>query len=152
MGEEGNYSPNLGAIDVEHLEGAAKAAKNLANRRFAKFEDDIQMIINLHVLSIEDQETLCVHISMASPGTGQGGRNGDDDKKKVAEAFDRQVPKFSRKVKFLDLMIIKGESYASWRNCINQQAELADLENIRAQDLQSMKFFQGLNKTDRLYD
>ena len=72
--------------------------------------------------------------------------------KKVAEAFDRQVPKFSRKVKFLDLMIIKGESYVSWRNCINQQAKLADLENIRAQDLQSMKFCQGLNKTDRLYD
>ena len=88
---------------------------------------------------------------MASPGTGQGGKNGDDDQK-VAEAFDRQVPKFARKVKFLDLRIIKGESYVSWRNCINQQAELADLENIRAQDLQLMKFCQGLNKTDRLYD
>ena len=88
---------------------------------------------------------------MASPGTGQGGQNGDDDQK-VAEAFDRQVPKFARKVKFLYLIIIKGESYVSWRNCINQQAELADLENIRAQDLQLMKFCQGLNKTDRLYD
>ena len=56
---------------------------------------------------------------MASPGTGQGGQNGDDDQK-VAEAFDRQVPKFARKVKFLDLRIIRGESYVSWRNCINQ--------------------------------
>ena len=82
MGEKGKYSPNLGPMDVDHLEGAAKAAKNLAERRFARIKDDIQMIINLHVLSIEDQETLCVHISMASPGTGQGGRNGDDDKKK----------------------------------------------------------------------
>ena len=58
MGEEGKYSPNLGAMDVDHLERAAKAAKNLADRRFAKFEDDIPMIINLQVLSIEDQKTL----------------------------------------------------------------------------------------------
>ena len=58
MGEEGKYSPNLGAMDVDHLKGAGKASKNLADRRFAKFEDDIQMIINLQVLSIEDQKTL----------------------------------------------------------------------------------------------
>ena len=58
MGEEGKYSPNLGAMDVDHLEGAAKAAKNLAERRFARLKDDIQMIINLQVLSIEDQKTL----------------------------------------------------------------------------------------------
>ena len=36
-------------------------------------------------------------------------------------------------------------------NRINQQAELADLENLRAQEIQLMKFCQGLNKTDRLY-
>ena len=58
MGEEGKYSPNLGAMDVDHLEGAGKVAKNLTDRRFAKFKDDIQMIINLQVLSIEDQKTL----------------------------------------------------------------------------------------------
>ena len=61
MCEEGKYSPNLRAMDVDHLEGAAKAAINLADRRFAKFEDDIQMIINLQVLSIEDQKTLMKH-------------------------------------------------------------------------------------------
>ena len=32
---------------MDHLEGAAKAAKNLADRRFAKFEGDIQMIIDM---------------------------------------------------------------------------------------------------------
>ena len=47
MGEEGKYFPNLGAMDVENLEGAAKAAKNLADRRFATFEGDIQMIIDM---------------------------------------------------------------------------------------------------------
>jgi hypothetical protein len=29
MGEEGKYSPGLAAMDVESLEGAAKAAQNL---------------------------------------------------------------------------------------------------------------------------
>ena len=49
-------------------------------------------------------------------------------------------------------MITKGENYVHRSNHINQQAELADLEGIKAQDLQLMKFCQGLNKTDRLYD
>ena len=67
MGEEGKYSPNLGAMDVDHLEGAGKAAKNLADRRFAKFKDNIQMIINLQVLSIEDQKTLMNRFVSTSP-------------------------------------------------------------------------------------
>ena len=32
------------------------------------------------------------------------------------------------------------------------QPELAHLEVIRSQDLQLMKYCQGLHKTDRLYD
>ena len=40
----------------------------------------------------------------------------------------------------------------SWANRINQKAKLADLQNIRAQDLQLMTFCKGLNKADRLYD
>ena len=138
-----NIPPNLGPMDVDHLEGAAKAAKNLAERRFARFKDDIQMIINLQVLSIKDQKTLMKRFVSTSlwPLLELGRGDGMELViKKVAEAFDRQVPKFARKVKFLNLMIIKGESYVSWRNCINQQAELADLKIIRAQDLQSMKF------------
>jgi len=49
-------------------------------------------------------------------------------------------------------MILKGESYVSWANRINQQTELADLKNIKAQDLQLMTFCKGLSKTDCLYD
>lgn len=47
MGDESKFFPNLGAMDVENLEGAGKAAKNLADRRFAAFEGDIQMIIEM---------------------------------------------------------------------------------------------------------
>ena len=50
--------------------------------------------------------------------------------KKVVEAYNRLNPTFNWKVPFLDIMIVKGESYISWMNRINQQAELADLENI----------------------
>ena len=107
---------------------------------------------NIQVLSIEGQQTLMKRFVSTSlwPLVELGRGDGMEMMiKKVAEAYDRQVPKFARKVKFLELIIIKGESYVSWSN---QQAELADLDNIRAQDLQLMKFSQGLNKTDRLYD
>ena len=72
--------------------------------------------------------------------------------RKVGEAYERQVPLFARKVKFLELMITKGESYIQWANRINQQAELADMEGIKAQDLQLMKYCQGLHKTDKRYN
>ena len=49
MGEEGKFFPNLGAMDEENLEGAGKAAKNLADRRFTAFEGDIQMIIEMEM-------------------------------------------------------------------------------------------------------
>ena len=48
-GEEGKYSSNLGAMDMENLEGAAKAAQNLADRRFTAFEGDIKMIIDIEM-------------------------------------------------------------------------------------------------------
>ena len=38
---------------------------------------------------------------------------------KVKEAYDRKVPIFARKVKFLELMITKGENYVHWSNRIN---------------------------------
>ena len=72
--------------------------------------------------------------------------------KKVVEAYNRKNPTFNRKVQFLDMLFVKGKSYISWMSRINQQAELAGLENIRAQEIQLMKFCQGLNKSDRLYD
>lgn len=54
---------------------------------------------------------------------------------KVGEAYERQVPIFARKVKFLDLARVKGEGYKEWANIINQQSELAHLEGIKAKDL-----------------
>ena len=36
--------------------------------------------------------------------------------RKVGEAYERQVPIFARKVKFLELMITKGEGYIKWAN------------------------------------
>jgi hypothetical protein len=39
---------------------------------------------------------------------------------------------FSRKVKFLALMIIKGEGYMEWAAGINQVSELADLDGIKS--------------------
>ena len=72
--------------------------------------------------------------------------------KKVLEAYNRLNPTFNRRVQFLDIMIMRGESYITWMNRINQQEELADLENVRSQEIQLRKFCQCLNKTDWLYE
>ena len=123
------------------------------------WQGDMKLFIktcsNIQVLSTDELRTLMKRfVSTSLWPLVELGRADSMDMviKKVGEAYNRQVPKFARKVKFLELMIIKGENYVSWSNRINQQAELADLEGIKAQDLQLMKFCQGLNKTDRLYD
>ena len=52
--------------------------------------------------------------------------------KRIEEAFDRLQPVFFREVKFLDLMIIKGEGYVKLAARINQVSELADLDGIKS--------------------
>ena len=47
MGDEAKYSPGLVAMDRESLEGAAKAAQSLTDRRFQDFEGDIEIIIGM---------------------------------------------------------------------------------------------------------
>ena len=60
MGEESKFSPNIGAMDVENMEGAGKAAKNLADRRFDAFEVDVQVIIDMRMLDKENHKLLKV--------------------------------------------------------------------------------------------
>ena len=90
---------------------------------------------NIQVLSTDELRTLMKRFVATSlwPLVELGRADSMDMMiKKVGEAYNRQVPKFARKVKFLELMIIKGENYVSWSNRINQQAKLADLEGIKA--------------------
>ena len=47
MGEEPKYSPGLAAMDRESLEGAAKAAQGMTDRKFQDFEADIEIIIEM---------------------------------------------------------------------------------------------------------
>ena len=81
---------------------------------------------NLQSLSIEDQKTLMKRFVFTAlwplVELGRGDEMGTMIKK-VLEAYHRQNPTFIRKVQFLDMMIVKGESYISWANRINQQAE-----------------------------
>ena len=98
---------------------------------------------NLRTLSMDNQKTpMKRYVSTASWSLVDVGR-GDDMAtmiKKVLEAYNRLNPTFNIRVQFLDIMIMRGESYISWMNRINQQAELADLKNIRSQEIQLMKF------------
>ena len=60
----------------------------------------------------------------------------------------RVEPLFSRKIKFLDLKIMQGEGYVDWAIRINETSQLADLDNIKSQDLMLMKYCQGLKQED----
>ena len=115
----------------------------------------IKTCSNLEILSTEEQRTFCkmfVNPALWSTVEFLRGDNMEVMVKRVEEAFDRLQPVFSRKVKFLELMTIKGESYVEWAARINQVSELADLDGIKSQNLKLMKFCQGLKQSDRLYD
>ena len=45
-------------MDVENMEGAGKAAKNLADRRFAAFEGNIQVIIDMRMFDEDNHKLL----------------------------------------------------------------------------------------------
>ena len=51
MGDEAKYSPGPAAMDRENLEGAAKAAQSLTDRRFQDFEGDIEIIIGMDMFN-----------------------------------------------------------------------------------------------------
>ena len=55
-------------------------------------------------------------------------------------------------MKFLDLMILKGEGYVEWAMRINELSDLADLDSIQSQDLKLMKYCQGLKPEDKLHN
>ena len=63
MEEEAKFSPGLGAMDMESLEGAGKAAQSLTNRRFKAFEGDIQIIIDMGIFD-EDNTRLVKELKL----------------------------------------------------------------------------------------
>ena len=115
----------------------------------------IKTCSNIDIISSNKQRTLMKRFVLTALWTMVELNRADSIEvmvRKVREAYVRQVPIFARKVRFLELMITKGEGYIQWANRINQQAELANIEGIKAQDFQLMKYCQGLHETDRLYD
>ena len=74
----------------------------------------IRTCSNLNILSRAEQRILSkrfVHSTLWSQVVFFQNDNMVTMVKRVEEAFDRLQPLFSRKVKFLDLMILKGEGY-----------------------------------------
>ena len=43
--EEEKYAPNFGNMDLSEIQGTAKATKNMADRRFKRFTEDIKVVI-----------------------------------------------------------------------------------------------------------
>ena len=44
--EEKKYVPNFGNMELSEIQGTAKAAKNMADRRFKRFTEDIKVVID----------------------------------------------------------------------------------------------------------
>ena len=72
--------------------------------------------------------------------------------KRIEETFITLQPIFARKVKFMDMMIMKGEKPLTWAMRIDEEAELADLKTLKPQEIKLMELCHGLKSEDRLYD
>ena len=59
---------------------------------------------------------------------------------KIEETFKNLQPIFCRKVKSMDMKIIKGERALDRAIRIDAKAELADLESIKPQEIKLIKF------------
>ena len=101
---------------------------------------------NLDSLSREDQRTLCkkfVEPLLWAQVLFKPGDNTQTMIQKIQDTFDMMQPKFSRKIQFLNLKIENGEGKLEWAMRLQEAAELADLESIKAQELKFLKYFQG---------
>ena len=107
----------------------------------------IRTCSNLEILSRSKERTLCKRFVEPALWSQVIFFDNDDMApmvKKVQETFDTLQPSFARKVKLLDLMIMKGEGYLEWAMRINEISDLADLDSIKSQDLKLIKYCQGL--------
>ena len=71
---------------------------------------------------------------------------------KIEETFKDLQPIFSKKVKFMDMMIMKAERPLDWAMRIDAESELADLETLKPQESKLLKFCQELKSEDQLYE
>ena len=107
----------------------------------------IRTCSNLEILSRSKERTLCKRFVEPALWSHVIFFDNDDMApmvKKVQETFDTLQPSFARKVKLLDLMIMKGEGYLEWAMRINEISDLADRDSIKSLDLKLIKYCQGL--------
>ena len=71
---------------------------------------------------------------------------------KIEETFKDLQPIFCRKVKFMDMKIMKGKRPLDLAMRIDAESDHAYLESIKPQEIKLMKFCQGLKSEDRLYE
>ena len=117
-GEKQFKQPQGSHLDRISLEYSPFMAQNWA----ADMMLYIKTCSNLKILSTADQRTLCK--KFVSPALWQQVELNRLDTmevmvRRVEEVFERLQPVFARKVKILELMIIKGEGYIELANRIN---------------------------------
>ena len=110
---------------------------------------------NLDLFTRTEQKTLCKKYVDRTLWSQVVFAQGDDVHQmieKVHKSFSLMVPAFSRRIQFLNLSMLKGEGKMEWAFRLEQAAEMANLEDIQAQELKFLKYCQGLKTDDKLYD
>ena len=93
---------------------------------------------NLDVLTRAEQRTLCKKFVCKVLWTQIVFAQGNSIKEmidRVHKSFTLMIPAFSRRIQFLNLRMEKGENKLEWAYRLEQAAEMADLEEIKAQEL-----------------
>ena len=97
---------------------------------------------NLSELTRNEQRTLCKKFVCKVLWTQIVFNQSDDMKQmidRVHKSFTLMIPAFSRRIQFLNLKMEKGENKLEWAYRLEQAAEMANLEEIKAQELKFLK-------------
>ena len=97
---------------------------------------------NLSELTRTEQRTLCKKFVCKILWTQIVFNQSDDMKQmidRVHKSFTLMIPAFSRRIQFLNLKMEKGENKLEWAYRLEQAAEMANLEEIKAQELKFLK-------------
>ena len=127
MGEESKYSPGLAAMDMESLEGAAKAAQSLTDRRFQAFEGDIEIIINMGMFD-EDNVRLVKELKL---GVGDTLTRYEEILSRLEAIYSVKPEKFKDQLKEMNenFGMISKRRYTVRKQCLEATKAIEDERN-----------------------
>jgi len=146
MGEESKYSPGLAAMDMESLEGAAKAAQSLTDRRFQAFEGDIEIIINMGMFD-EDNVQLVKELKL---GVGDTLTRYEEVLSRLEAIYSVKPAKFKEQLKDMNenFGMISKRRYTVRKQCLEATKAIENERNKKeAKNLATSRASTGTTGT-----